>query len=434
MRLFNQLNLFTLALFVSCSMSQKTGSRSVAKIASPNSVASAAQIDEVLDGITHSYILGQELLNEFDKGINTNPEGIMESDIYGELQAIRVTVDEYEEQFSDIEFKLKSITADSAYNNEEKSVAEDKLSILNEFISGNELPKNLQHLVMGNLRSKRSLSKKVDNYVVDQEILNKEMKKLARKESFKNFKLKVKSLGQKIKGQIKRNKQDRTTSSDTIFASTGGAGNITGRGFPANTWSLTYDDGPGGRTTTTVLQNLKDKNMKATFFMLARQVEALPSTAKAIADAGMDIASHSYDHPQLTKVGPQALEKQVGGSRKIIETKLGKPVKLFRLPYGAGVSVGTVRAKIAEHNMVHVFWNVDTLDWQDKNPTSIMNRAIKQMNAATNKGGIILFHDIHSQSVEASRMLMDYFIKEKINVCTVQAVVDQINQGKSSCQ
>ncbi|MBA2403595.1 MAG: polysaccharide deacetylase family protein, partial [Bdellovibrionales bacterium] len=150
--------------------------------------------------------------------------------------------------------------------------------------------------------------------------------------------------------------------------------------------------------------------------------------------AGHDLASHSYDHAQLTKVGPAALEKQIGGSKKIIEAKLGKPVKLFRLPYGAGVSVASVRAKIAEHGMVHVFWNVDTLDWQDKNPTSIFNRTVKQMNASAKNNGVVLFHDIHAQSVTASTMLMDYFIKQKINVCTVQAVVDQLNQGLASCQ
>ncbi|MBA2406091.1 MAG: polysaccharide deacetylase family protein, partial [Bdellovibrionales bacterium] len=82
----------------------------------------------------------------------------------------------------------------------------------------------------------------------------------------------------------------RSTSSDTIYPNAGAAGNITGRGFPANTWSLTYDDGPGGKTTPTILKNLKDRNMKATFFMLAKQVEGLPTTAKAIADAGMDLA------------------------------------------------------------------------------------------------------------------------------------------------
>jgi len=415
-------------------MAQQNGSRSIAKINSHDSKASASQINEITDGITHSYLLGQSLINEFDKALDENPEGAMDTDSYSELQAVRMIVDDQEEQLELIQSDLSQISEDSTYSYEEKAVAEEKLSLVNNFINGDELPHNLQHLVLGNLRGKKSSFKNVHNYKVDQNVLNKTLRKLERKESFQAFKNKVKNVGKKIKELVKRQKQDRSTSSDTIFASAGSAGNITGRGFPANTWALTYDDGPGGRTSTTVLQNLKNRNIKATFFMLARQVEALPTTAKAISDAGMDVASHSYDHPQLTKVGQVALEKQIGGSKKIIEAKLGNPVKLFRLPYGAGVSVSSIRAKIAEHNMIHVFWNVDTLDWQDKNPTSILNRAIKQMNAATNKGGVILFHDIHQQSVEASAMLMDYFIKEKINVCTVQSIVDQINKGLSNCQ
>ena len=114
--------------------------------------------------------------------------------------------------------------------------------------------------------------------------------------------------------------------------------------------------------------------------------------------------------------------------------KLGVQIKLFRLPYGAGVSVSKIRAKIAEHKMVHVFWSVDTLDWQDKNPQSVYNRALKQM--AGQKSGVVLFHDIHPQSVIASTMLMDYFNehKEKLTVCSVQGIVDQINKDLPSCK
>ena len=49
-------------------------------------------------------------------------------------------------------------------------------------------------------------------------------------------------------------------------------------------------------------------------------------------------------------------------------------------------------------------WNVDSLDWRDKNPQTIYNRVAKQMRAQS--GGVILFHDIHSQSVKASQILM----------------------------
>ena len=95
------------------------------------------------------------------------------------------------------------------------------------------------------------------------------------------------------------------------------------------------------------------------------------------------------------------------------------------------MSVTAVRQDIANAGMVHVFWNVDTLDWQDKNPQSILARTLKQMSAY--KGGVILFHDIHSQSVIASNLLMAHMKKSGINVCTVQGVVDQQNKNLPGC-
>ena len=56
--------------------------------------------------------------------------------------------------------------------------------------------------------------------------------------------------------------------------------------------------------------------------------------------------------------------------------------------------------------MIHVFWNVDSLDWKDKNPETILARVKKAM--AAEKKGIILFHDIHPQSVEASKLVLKW--------------------------
>lgn len=484
MKSWKNLNLLALSLLMACSTTNKVaqetyqvvpGSRSIAGI---DSELSAPKVKKTIKGIFHSYILGQVLLYDFDKALDKDPATAMASDSYSQLLSIRVMVDEFEENINEMYLKLVMVSALPQYNDNQKENARSALKIIGQFLEGitsdnKELPENLKHLVLGNLREKQThlydelmaisqdpavtqnnpeviaeihanmvllratrmkYFKDTKNYKVDEAALQQAIAEQATDKDFKHFKSDVKKMSKEMKKLTKEVNKGRSTSSDSIFPSAGVAGNITGRGFPANTWSITYDDGPGGKTTPTVLANLKARNMKATFFMLAKQVEGLPTTAKSVADAGHDLASHSYDHAQLTKVGPIGLEKQIGGSKKIIEAKLGKPIKLFRLPYGAGVSVASIRAKIAEHGMVHVFWNVDTLDWQDKNPTSILNRTVKQINATAKNNGVVLFHDIHAQSVIASALLMDYFVKQKTNVCTVQAVVDQLNQGLATCQ
>lgn len=491
MKSWKKLNLLGLSFLVACSSAPKQSthevvaetyqypgaSRSIASLAVTKNDLSTESVRKTLKSIFHSYILGQTLLYDFDAALDKDAGKAMESDVYSELMAIRMSVDHLEEEINELYIKLVLVNALPSYNDDQKTNARKALVIIGQFVEGivseQEIPENLRHLVLGNLREKQThlydelmslkndssvtlndplvinsihaeminlratrmkFYKDMKDYQVDEAQLKAAVAEMNKDQDFKRYRSELKKTSKEIRKFNRAVIRGRSTSSDVIYPNAGTSGNITGRSFPANTWSITYDDGPGGKTSPTILKHLQDKGLKATFFMLAKQVEALPNTAKSIADAGMDIASHSYDHAQLTKISGAALDKQIGGSKKIIEAKLGKTIKLFRLPYGAGVSVSSIRAKIAEQNMIHVFWNVDTLDWQDKNPASIVARAKKQMAASGKNAGVVLFHDIHSQSVTASVMLMDEMIKEKINVCTVQGVVDQINKGLESCQ
>lgn len=231
-------------------------------------------------------------------------------------------------------------------------------------------------------------------------------------------------------------KSDRLPATEgiKIEPSTTSAGNITGAGFPKGVWALTYDDGPA-RTTGAVLDNLKKHDIKATFFMLSQQIDSskkFPEVAAREMKEGHDVASHSYSHPQVPKLAASQRAREIGGAVKVFEQVLGKRPDFFRLPYGAGVSVPSIRTDIAQACMVHAFWNVDTLDWHDKDPELIYQRSVKQVESLGR--GIILFHDIHSQSVVASEMLMRYLKEKGVRMVTLSEVVKEINGGKSwSC-
>ena len=220
-----------------------------------------------------------------------------------------------------------------------------------------------------------------------------------------------------------------------LFPSLGQTGSITGNGFPKGTWALTYDDGPA-RTTPTVLSNLKKHDMKATFFMLSQQIDSAKKFPKVALDEvteGHATACHSYSHPQVNKLGAPAREHEIEGAAKMYAQVMGKRPDFFRLPYGAGVSVKAVREDILKSCMLHVFWNVDTLDWHDKDPDSIYRRAVKQIEQLGR--GIILFHDIHPQSVVASEKLMGYLKEKSIRMVTIPEIVKEINGGKEwSCK
>ncbi|MES2527859.1 MAG: polysaccharide deacetylase family protein [Bdellovibrionota bacterium] len=476
--------LLALAALMSCSTNQYVAykDQDVAKEQVSRSVANTKvskdftkKVASLTKSIYHSYLYGQVLLEKYDLELDKDPAKANSGSTYSELLSVRTFVDQFEEEINDLYVHLVLVSAMPEHSDEQKANAQAALAQIGTFLDGirtdgKELPENLRPMVLSNLTEKqtqlydllkatrdgmgsekgmeearkviwdnmillratrRAYNKDLASYEVDPAALSAAVEEASKDKDFKSFQKDVKTVSKDIKKLIQEIKTGRSTSSDVIFPSVGASGNITGRGFPANTWSITYDDGPGGRTTPTVLTNLANHNMKATFFMLAQQVLALPTITKTVVDGGHDIASHSYTHAQITKLGPQGRDKEIVQSKAVIEKQTGKSIKLFRLPYGAGVSVANIRQVIADANMIHVFWNVDTLDWQDKNPQSILARALKQMSAY--KGGVVLFHDIHAQSVVASNLLMDHMKKAGIIVCTVQGVVDQQNKNLPSC-
>lgn len=478
-----------LALAVVASCASPSPSRKIAQAG--NSIALVepslkfevikSKTEGMMEGIFHAYLYGHIQLKKFDQELEQKKHhfSLMKSKNYARLLALRSVVDELEEKLIDLYMSYVVVNAHPKYDEVQKVEAQIIIKTMDEFMGGlvkeEKIPEALVPMILSNIREKqteideqlkalqgdeeftggdkaviRALQdarnqvragrmknyKTIKTYQVNEAVFNETIQNESKKESYRKLIKKVEEQSKEIELMMPKESNLREINQEAplkIFPSTTAAGNVSGVGYPANTWSMTYDDGPGGATSPTVLKNLLDKKLKATFFQLAKQVLALPALAKSIKEAGMDIASHSYTHAQLTKVGPVQLEKEIGTAKKVMEEKLGTPIKLFRLPYGAGVSVTSVRQKIADHKMIHVFWTIDTLDWQDKNPDSIVERAKKQMDASKKYSGVILFHDIHPQSVIASNKLLGFLQEKKSRVCTVQEVVDEINSGKATC-
>ena len=225
----------------------------------------------------------------------------------------------------------------------------------------------------------------------------------------------------------------RESSRGLIFPSISKAGNVTGNTFPENVWTLTFDDGPHATRTKQVVDNLNYHNMKASFFMLMRQVNKYPKALDYVLASDMELALHSYNHLDLNKASAKTMDHEVSTALEELEYLSGQEVQLFRLPYGSGMRNTPLRTKIAMNKLVHLFWNVDTLDWKDKDPKSIYNRTLKQMARTPRKSGVILFHDIHSQTVIASEMIMQYLKDNNKTVCTVGEVIAYINNRAQDC-
>jgi peptidoglycan/xylan/chitin deacetylase (PgdA/CDA1 family) len=207
--------------------------------------------------------------------------------------------------------------------------------------------------------------------------------------------------------------------------SKGPEGNLTGREFPSNMWAMTFDDGPAGETSQ-ILDELAKRKIKATFFWLSKNVSAyeMSSVSRARKD-GHGLANHSATHRQLTRLTGSALDAEIIESTKNLERVFVQPIEFFRLPFGSGVNNAEIRDRIMKAGLVHVYWNVDTLDWQDRNPDSVYSRTMKQVSRQGR--GVILFHDIHSQTIVASRRVMDSLRAQGARLTTMAEALNEIN-------
>jgi peptidoglycan/xylan/chitin deacetylase (PgdA/CDA1 family) len=104
--------------------------------------------------------------------------------------------------------------------------------------------------------------------------------------------------------------------------------------------ALAFDDGPNPKVTPKILSVLKDKGVKATFFLIGRKAEVYPEIVKQIIDEGHDIGNHSYTHKPLAKLlqatGKDAVLEEIQKSANVLKKIANitdKELQFFRPPY-----------------------------------------------------------------------------------------------------
>jgi len=164
------------------------------------------------------------------------------------------------------------------------------------------------------------------------------------------------------------------------------------------TIALTFDDGPHPVYTPQILEILKKNNIKATFFMVGSYAEKYPEIVKMVLKDGHAIDSHSYSHPNLTKLSASRLNKEINKPQDIIFKITGiKPVCL-RYPFGA--SNERVRSTIRKNGITPVSMGFNSFDYERPGTKKIVSWVLKNSYS----GQVILLHDgfnKREQTVEA---------------------------------
>lgn len=155
--------------------------------------------------------------------------------------------------------------------------------------------------------------------------------------------------------------------------------------------ALTFDDGPNYNTSK-VIDVLNKYDIKATFFVLGSRAINNKDILKKMADSGMEIGNHTYNHLLLTKYDENKIRSEIEDTSEVIYNATKKRPKLLRPSYG---SVNNKIKKVA--NMPIIIWDIDTLDWKYHNSKRITSRIVNKVR----DGDIILMHDIYSASLNA---------------------------------
>jgi peptidoglycan/xylan/chitin deacetylase (PgdA/CDA1 family) len=132
---------------------------------------------------------------------------------------------------------------------------------------------------------------------------------------------------------------------------------------------LSFDDGPGlVSALDSILQTLRENEIKAEFYVLGEEVRQYPEATRKIVEQGHDIQNHSWSHPNLATATEQEVRRELERTQDIIEEVTGvRPTKI-RPPYGAGGfrrSLDQELIEVAQElSLAVVTWDIDTEDWK----------------------------------------------------------------------
>ncbi len=184
--------------------------------------------------------------------------------------------------------------------------------------------------------------------------------------------------------------------------------------------AITYDDGPGPYTDS-LLDGLKARGVKATFFMLGNRVASYSSTVARMYREGHQLANHSYDHSNLANLSESGVRSQIQSTNRLLDKTCGSGTDyMVRAPYGSmnsNVSRGAGAPLI--------FWSVDPQDWLYRNAETVKNNIIRNAH----DGAIILVHDIHSTSIPGSLAAIDYLKRQGYEFVTVRELFRRRGQS-----
>jgi cellulose synthase/poly-beta-1,6-N-acetylglucosamine synthase-like glycosyltransferase/peptidoglycan/xylan/chitin deacetylase (PgdA/CDA1 family)/spore germination protein YaaH len=160
--------------------------------------------------------------------------------------------------------------------------------------------------------------------------------------------------------------------------------------------ALTFDDGPDGDYTPAILDTLKQRGVKATFFVIGENAELHGGLLQRILREGHEVGNHTFSHPNLALVSAQATRLELNATERLIEAMLNRRTALFRPPYFGDAEPTTsdelVPIAVAQGlGYITVGLRIDPGDWETPPADTIVRRTLDQLSEG--RGNVVLLHD-----------------------------------------
>ncbi len=181
--------------------------------------------------------------------------------------------------------------------------------------------------------------------------------------------------------------------------------------------AISFDAAWGEEKTDEILSILKDRNIKATFFLVGYWVDAYPQRVQQIAEAGHEIGNHSNTHPHMSELSETQIIEELEAVSAKIEKITGKKPDLFRPPYGDYNDRVVTVSRAQGYECIQ--WDCDSLDWKNLG----VDPMVKQVQSKVKEGSIILFHNNSQYITEALPIILDSLLEQGYEIVPVSELI-----------
>ncbi|CAN5872708.1 hypothetical protein BH11VER1_BH11VER1_32530 [soil metagenome] len=193
--------------------------------------------------------------------------------------------------------------------------------------------------------------------------------------------------------------------------------------------AMTFDDGPHPSNTPRLLDMLKQRNIKATFYVVGKNVREYPDIVRRILAEGHEIGNHTWDHQALSGMSAERVHQELAMTHNAVLEVAGYQIRTMRPPYGA-TNLRVKQQCYQEFGYPTILWSVDPLDWKRPGSSVVAQRII----SATHPGAIILSHDIHEPTITAMPQTLDTLLAKGYRFVTVSQLLNMQSTAPAAAQ